>query len=45
MPQDGCRAEEVKEGIEAVVGGVRVPDKPVDVENGEGFPFVWTTFQ
>ena len=40
MPPDGCRAEEVKVGIEAVVVGVRVPDKRLDVEDGQGLPFV-----
>jgi len=45
MPPDGCRAEEVKDEIEAVVGGVRVPDKRFGVEDGQELPFVWTTFQ
>jgi len=39
MPQDGFRAEEVKDGIEAVVVGVRVSDKRFDVD-GQRLPFV-----
>ena len=39
MLQDGFRAEEVKDGIEAVVVGVRVSDKRFDVD-GQRLPFV-----